>query len=227
MKKKLIITLYFILIIILNIGFLNIPIHFIDFCNLLFFNIGSFSNYNLSPWNLQYIISFYLLAIFIINLTISYTNENPSFLSMIIYRKGKKEIIDTTVKSNFFELLNYYILLNIIIVILSIPMKLVNIENNILYNYLILNIYFVRYFLLLFFLIMKNFIDSIQNDFSINIVKINVILLIVILIDLILNINLITFSGDIVYEILYLLFYIIIGIVYYCYRIYGGKNDRN
>lgn len=225
--KIFIIALYFILIIIFNIGFLHITVDFIGFCNLLFLNTSSFSNYNLSTWNLQYIISFYLLAILIMNLIISHANEKTSFLSMVIYRKGKKKTIYTAIKSNLFELLKYYILLNIIIVISSITMKSINVENNILYNYLILNIYLVRYFLLLFLLIMKNFINSIQNDFSVNIVKINVILLIAILIDIILNINSITFSGDIFHEISYLLFYVVIGIVYFCYKIYGGKDDRS
>lgn len=225
MKKFLIITLYFILIITFNIGFLNININLMDYCNLLFLNTSTFLKYDLSIWNLKYMISFYLLTILIMNFTISYASERTSFFSMVVYRKGKKKTIYNAIKYNVSELLKYYVLLNIIIAISIALMKLVSVE--IKYDYLVLNIYLLKYLMLLFILIMKNFIDSMQGEFSTNIVKINILLLILIIIDLIFNVNLITFSGNIVHEILYLLFYIIVGLIFNIYKIYGGKYDRN
>ena len=227
MKKIFIITLYFILIIVFNIGFLNININFVDYCNLLFLNTSSFLKYDLSIWNLKYIISFYIFTILIMNFSISYTSERTSFLSMVIYRKGKKKTIYNVIKHNIFEILKYDVLINIIVIVSTICMKLISTEINIIYNYLVLNVYLLRYLILIFLLVMKNFIDSIQGEFTTNIVKINVIILAFIIIDLMFNVNLITFSGNIIHEILYFLFYIIIGLVFNSYKIYGGKYDRS
>lgn len=228
MKKIVVLILYFIFITILNIIFLNINVSFNDYCNLLFLNIETFQNYGLSIWNVQYIISFYLLFIMIENFNISYFNENMSFLSLILYRTGRKNTLKRTLKNILFNLIKYYIALNILIIICSFFMKLLTFNIETVYSLITINIYLVKYFLLMFLLIFKNFIDSLSNNFSTNIVKLNVLLLILIFVDLFLHTNLITFSSNSILELLYLLFYFIIAIIYYYFKVIrGGKNDRS
>ena len=228
MKKIVVLVLYFIFITILNVVFLNINVSFNDYCNLLFLNIDSFQNYGLNIWNVQYIISFYLLFIILENFNISYFNENMSFLSLILYRNGRKKTLKKALKNILFNLVKYYIVLNISIIVSSSFMKLFTFNIETFYNFITINIYLIKYFLLMFLLIYKNFIDSLSNHFSTNIVKLNVLLLVMIFMDLFLHTNLITFSSNIILELLYLLFYFIITIFYYYFKVIrGGKNDRS
>ncbi len=228
MKKIVVLVLYFIFITILNVVFLNINVSFNDYCNLLFLNIDSFQNYGLNIWNVQYIISFYLLFIILENFNISYFNENMSFLSLILYRNGRKKTLKKALKNILFNLVKYYIVLNILIIVSSSFMKLFTFNIETFYNFITINIYLIKYFLLMFLLIYKNFIDSLSNHFSTNIVKLNVLLLVMIFMDLFLHTNLITFSSNIILELLYLLFYFIITIFYYYFKVIrGGKNDRS
>ena len=228
MKKIVVLVLYFIFITILNVVFLNINVSFNDYCNLLFLNIDSFQNYGLNIWNVQYIISFYLFFIILENFNISYFNENMSFLSLILYRNGRKKTLKKALKNILFNLVKYYIVLNILIIVSSSFMKLFTFNIETFYNFITINIYLIKYFLLMFLLIYKNFIDSLSNHFSTNIVKLNVLLLVMIFMDLFLHTNLITFSSNIILELLYLLFYFIITIFYYYFKVIrGGKNDRS
>lgn len=80
---------------------------------------------------------------------------------------------------------------------------------------------------IMFLLIFKNFVDSLNNNFSTNIVRTNVLLMIFVCVDIVLHTNLITFSSNIFLELLYILLYFVITIIYCCFKIVGGKNDRS
>ena len=129
-------------------------------------------------------------------------------------------------KKNIIQLMKYNLLLNITIIVLSIFAMNITFEGNKLNTYLIFNIYLIRYFLLIFILTMNNVKASAKNKFSSNFTKINIILIIFIIADIFFNMNIITFSGNIELEIVYLLFYTIIAIIYYYISfVIGGKND--
>lgn len=224
MRRSLILFLFLIFITALNK--LNVNISFTDYYSLMFLEKSYFLKFGLNILDFKYIISFYLLIILYINFTTSYINETGTFWNLVIYREGKIRTMLKIFKKNIIQLMKYNLLLNITIIVLSIFAMNITFEGNKLNTYLIFNIYLIRYFLLIFILTMNNVKASAKNKFSSNFTKINIILIIFIIADIFFNMNIITFSGNIELEIVYLLFYIIIAIIYYYISfVIGGKND--
>ena len=224
MRRSLILFLFLIFITALNK--LNVNISFTDYYSLMFLEKSYFLKFGLNILDFKYIISFYLLIILYINFTTSYINETGTFWNLVIYREGKIRTMLKIFKKNIIQLMKYNLLLNITIIVLSIFAMNITFEGNKLNTYLIFNIYLIRYFLLIFILTMNNVKASAKNKFSSNFTKINIILIIFIIADIFFNMNIITFSGNIELEIVYLLFYTIIAIIYYYISfVIGGKND--
>lgn len=227
MKKAIILFLFFICVTVLNVLSIDMKISFMDYNNLLFFNANALEDYGLNALNYKYIITFYFFVIILLYFILSYVNENQSFFNMVIYRKGRKETVKDILKYNIIILMKYYILLNIVIISISAFMPNISIKENIIYDELVFNIYLIRLLLLLFIFIMNNTYDSLNDKYCISVTKLCLLPLLLIFIDILLHINLITFSGNIIFELGYLFFYLCVTVIYYHTRLMKGeKNDR-
>lgn len=226
MKKNIILVSYMIFISIFNIIFLNINFKFIDTCNLMFYNYKSFFNYELNTFTPQYLISFYLFSVFILNIINSDMNDNSSFYDMIVYRIGKKNTIKRLLKNTLIKILKIYFLVIIYIVILNIFMNNIEFTQKILLDFISFSVFLIKYFSIVFLLTLKSSFDIVNGEFSKGFAKLNISIFIFIFIDIILQTNLITFSGDLTTEFIYLtLCIVLINIYYYFKVIRGGKND--
>ena len=76
-----------------------------------------------------------------------------------------------------------------------------------------------------FFIIMKNFVDSLNNDFTISMIKIIISILLLIFFDIIIQSNFICFSKNILYELGYLTTYAIIVAIYYYFKVIRGGKE--
>lgn len=226
MRKNIILVLYMIFISIFNINFLNIDTSFIDTCNLMFYNYKSFFNYDLNTFTPQYLISFYLLSVFILNIINSDINDNSSFYDMVVYRIGRKNTIKKLLKNTLIKIVKIYFIMIIYIVIFNIFMKNLEFNQNILLDSISFSVFLIKYFLIIFLLTHKSLFDIVNGEFSKGFAKVNIGIFIFIFIDIILQINLITFSGDWTIECIYLALYIVLISIYYYFKVMrGGKND--
>lgn len=225
MKNYIFLVLCIIICFFSNLFLLNTNYSFNDILNLLFYNYKSFYLYGYDVVSIVHIIHFYLLYIFTLNIYISSINENSSFLSLVIYKNGRLNMLKDILKQNVKKTIVIILIFNIIISILAYTVGLHSFNTYML----TLNIYFIKYFLIILFIMIFQSLSAIKGEFSNNLMKINFGIIILIIIDIIFKANIITFSNNIKVEMMYILIYtflfvISISVITVRYK-KGGKND--
>jgi hypothetical protein len=215
MKKYLAIYIYYIFYLYINVIIYGGEIGLIGFANLLFLNTSEISSSSSGQFNFQYIIGFYFLFNIFIYILLSNLNESVSFLNMVVYRREKEKTILNILKNNIKKVL--LLLFNFSIILFSSYLIFAN-KSIFIFNvsdFSTIFIYLLRYFTILLFFATIHYYYSLIGKFS----KVNFMLLfiylILILADIIFGVHLVTFSANLMSEIIYLLMFISIFIFSY------------
>jgi hypothetical protein len=208
MKKYLAIYIYYIFYLYINVIIYGGEIGLIGFANLLFLNTSEISSSSSGQFNFQYIIGFYFLFNIFIYILLSNLNESVSFLNMVVYRREKEKTILNILKNNIKKVL--LLLLNFSIILFSSYLIFAN-KSIFFFNvsdFSTIFIYLLRYFTILLFFATIHYYYSLIGKFS----KVNFMLLfiylILILADIIFGVHLVTFSANLMSEIIYSLMFI-------------------
>ncbi len=113
--KKVRVLLYFVFILFVNVLLFGYGDTISSFFDLLFLNSEQFFKYQLETFNFQYIISFFLLFLFILYGLLSDRNEATSYLYMIVYRKGTMKTLKDMQMKAMKQIVTIIIILNITI----------------------------------------------------------------------------------------------------------------
>lgn len=228
MKKiSVLVSLYMTFILFFSSLLLGKALSYKEQATLLFLNVADFEMLNLERVNPQYIIFFVLLFNLIFYYLMNDTLESISFMNLSIFRVGKKRAIKTRVKELMKMFVHLLFVMNSVLFLLYLIFHRQQNPTDLSKEMMVVFIYLVRYLLLLFTLIFVYEIHVIIGKNSNQLLKIEGFYILCILVDIFTNSHLVTFSGEWMLEITYLLFLLVVSLLtcFKTYRTYTKTGD--
>lgn len=210
-KSVLVISIYFLFsFLVIN---LMIPkeLTFLDYSNLLFLNVKTYSAFNLSEFNFQFITSFSLWFILLLYFLIKTVTESVSFMGMVLYRQGKSKTVRDRALSNLGSVLVLIGFTIGIILILYLMWSRFCVYDGFLKDYLTVFFYLVRFFSIVFCLIFYYELGNMLGKSGTRYFIVYALFFAMVLIDLSFKFSIITFSGDMKSEFLLLVGTVCLG----------------
>jgi len=219
-KRKLIITIsiFFIVVYWIILYPLLRDIDNIDLFKLvdiLFLNFSEFAFFNLNKFNPQFLILFVFMFYIMYHQQISVVSENTSFLSMVIHKRQKYDIIKMIMLESMKD--NFVIFSTSILSIL-----ITNTISNIIFGgisgFNIMQIiktiiYLIRYLMCVFSMVSLVRIKELMKVGSYDLVIPYIIIIVFMMVDFVLGTSLITISSGLISEIIYLVIVLVISII--------------
>ena len=193
---------------------------------ILFLNFRQFSEFSLEKFDPRLIIMFLLFLYILCMRMLSVVHENASFKSMYLNKYSKKQILYHILDENIKRFIITYVFILSTVILIYVISKL-SIDKQDLFTLLVFLIYLFRLLFIIFFLNIQYTVYAISN-FKLNLLPMIFIgLTLTVVIDLIFESSLITFSGLIYNEMIYMIIEIMIMTIAYLYvkKVFMKKED--
>lgn len=229
MKRNLFILIFFYLIILLgnSVIFFQSSYNFFEQNSLMNLNVNVFKDFNIENFNIQLVIQFLLLCILAILYLFNDKRQYHSYLNMLLYRTGKKEVIFSIVKLNLKKctvLFLFYLTSNFIF---SFIVSRIEISEFLDTNLLQILVYYIRFTFILFFATTLYDFKSLYGETSNMLFYIILSIAILVVFDVLNTTNIITLGKDLVSELIAFILEVLLGVcvLMLFYYIYKRKDD--
>lgn len=175
-------------------------VEYLELLNILFLNYKEFSDYGLSKINIMYSVLFIILFYILYHGQLSGIQENSSFMSIVLYKMGKKTASLWIIKETLYSTIQLYIVVVSIILLIHVSSSSLSLKFLQESSILLLWMYLSKYFMFLFGMVASVRLASIIRSLPVNIVAPYILFFSLFIIDFSLETSFITKSSSLLGE---------------------------